>query len=213
MSPGIRTADDNRPPRAGAPALHSQGRGYLGPCGRAGNHYADANGVTGLTASYWINAALRSVIWFGLTVGLAFIRKPRGASIMSLRTDHVAWLGGGILLAGIALHLWSTVSLARGERHRASEPGALVAVGPFRYVRHPVYLAGITMLLGVGLLYPSWQATDLLVPLGLLAYFHVAVIRVEEPELRRRFGRTYDEYCERVPRWIPRRPASVPRRP
>jgi protein-S-isoprenylcysteine O-methyltransferase Ste14 len=40
-------------------------------------------------------------------------------------------------------------------------------------------------------------------PLLLLAYFHVAVLRIEEPELRRRFGSKYEAYCERVPRWFP----------
>lgn len=171
--------------------------------------YADADRVTHLAPTYWINAALRSVIWLGLAVGLAFIKTPRGASILSLRTDDVVWLGGGVLIAGLALHLWSTVSLARGERKRATDPSALVTDGPFRYVRNPVYLAGITMLLGMGLLYPSWQPADLVLPLVLLGYFHFAVVRVEEPELRRRLGTTYDEYCTRVPRWVPRRPAST----
>lgn len=159
--------------------------------------------MTGLVPSFWIHAALRSIIWFGLAIGLAFIKKPRGASILSLRADYLVWLGGGILLAGLALHFWSTVSLARGQQRLATDPVALVKDGPFRYVRHPVYTAGITMLLGVELLYASWQPTDLVVPLGLFAYFHIAVMRVEEPALRRRFGKAYDAYCERVPRWIP----------
>jgi protein-S-isoprenylcysteine O-methyltransferase Ste14 len=75
--------------------------------------------------------------------------------------------------------------------------------GPFRYVRNPIYLAGITLLLGVGLLYPTWEAKDLVLPLLLLVYFHVAVVRVEEPALRQLFSATYDEYCKRVPRWFP----------
>jgi protein-S-isoprenylcysteine O-methyltransferase Ste14 len=163
-----------------------------------------------VTPSFLTNAALRSIIWFGLAVGLAFIKKAPNASILSLRTDGVAWLGGGVLLAGAVLHLWSTVALARGEWRRTPATIALVSDGPFRFVRHPIYLAGILMLLGVGLLYPSWRPTDLVLPLGLLAYFHVAVLRVEEPELRRRLGAPYDEYCARVPRWLPRRPRSAP---
>ena len=95
-----------------------------------------------MVPSFWINAALRSVIWFGLTVGLAFIKKPREAGVLSLRTDVVVWLGGSLRIAGIALHLRSTISLARGERHRAPEPGALVVDGPLGYVRNPVHLAG-----------------------------------------------------------------------
>jgi protein-S-isoprenylcysteine O-methyltransferase Ste14 len=82
--------------------------------------------------------------------------------------------------------------------------------GPFRYIRNPIYLAGITLLLGVSLLYPTWEATDLLLPLLLLVYFHVVVIRIEEPALRKHFGPTYEEYCNRVPRWLPA-PSSLSR--
>ena len=151
---------------------------------------------------FWINAALRSVIWLGAAVGLAYFKKPDGASLLAVRTDAIGWLGGGIVLAGLALHFWSSVTLARGER-----PGAAASTpvtdGPFRYVRNPIYLAGITLLLGVGLLYSTWRAVDLALPLLLLVYFHLAVVWVEEPELRRQFGSEYEEYCERVPRWLP----------
>ena len=152
---------------------------------------------------FWINAAIRSVIWLGGAVGLALLKKPDGASILTVRTGAVGWLAGGIVLAGLALHFWSSVTLARGERQGSAGAGVLVTDGPFRYVRNPIYLAGITLLLGVGLLYSTWQAKDLVLPLLLLVYFHLSVVRVEEPALRRRLGSTYEEYCKRVPRWFP----------
>lgn len=34
-------------------------------------------------------------------------------------------------------------------------------------------------------------------------FTHWVVVRVEEPELRERFGKTYDAYCREVPRWLP----------
>ncbi len=154
-----------------------------------------------MTPQFWINAALRSVIWLGVAGGLAYVKKPNGASVLAVRTDAIGWLGGGIALAGLVLHFWSSATLARGERQEAAS--APVTDGPFRYVRNPIYLAGITLLLGVGMLYFPWRAVDLGLPLLLLVYFHVAVVRVEEPELRRRFGSKYEEYCERVPRWLP----------
>ena len=151
----------------------------------------------------WINAALRSVIWLGAAVGLAYLKKPDDASLLAVRTDAIGWLGGGIVLAGLALHFWSSATLARGERQgpAVSTP---VSDGAFGYVRNPIYLAGLTLLLGVGLLYGPLRAGDLGLPLVLLLYFHVAVVRVEEPELRRRYGVSYQEYCEQVPRWLPR---------
>ena len=159
-------------------------------------------------AQFWINAALRSVIWLGGAGCLAYYKKPEGASLLAVRTDAIGWLGGGIVFASLAFHFWSSMSLARGERPGA-ETTAFVTYGPFRYVRNPIYLAGITLLLGVGLLYSTWRAVDLVLPLLLLLYFHVAVVWFEEPALRRRFGSTYEEYCKRVPRWLPVPTASA----
>ena len=154
----------------------------------------------GVTPQLWINVALRSVIWVGAAIGLAWFKSD--ASLLAVRADAVGLLGGGMVLAGLVLHCWSTAALARGE-HQGVTASAPVADGPFRYVRNPIYLAGLTLLLGVGLLYAPWRALDVGLPLVLLLYFHVAVVRVEEPELRRRFGSTYEAYCERVPRWFP----------
>jgi protein-S-isoprenylcysteine O-methyltransferase Ste14 len=167
-----------------------------------------------VTPQFWVNAALRSVIWLGAAVGWAHFKKPDGASLLAVRTDAIGSLGAGIVLAGLALHVWSSATLAEGERlgPAANTP---VTDGPFRYVRNPIYLAGITLLLGVGLLYAPLRTVDFVVPLLLLLYFHVAVIRVEEPELRRRYGAKYQAYCERVPRWLPDlfRPSSGPADP
>lgn len=156
-----------------------------------------------MTPPPWINAALRSVIWLGGAAGLAYLKKPDGASVLAGRPDAIGWLAGGICVAALALHVLSNVSLARGERQATAGTSPLVTDGPFRYVRNPIYLAGITLLLGVGLLYPTWEAEDLVLPLLLFVFFHLAVVRVEEPALRQHFDLTYKEYCKRVPRWFP----------
>lgn len=149
----------------------------------------------------WVNIALRSFVWLGGAAWLAYLKKPDGESILAVRDDPIGWLGGGLLAAGLAFHLWSNVTLARGE----SQVGAaLVVKGPYQYVRNPIYLAGIPLLLGTYLLYSKWKSADLVAALVLLTFFHVRVVRFEEPALRRRFGTTYEEYCRRVPRWIPR---------
>lgn len=164
-----------------------------------------------MAPQFWVNAALRSIIWLGAAVGLAYFKKPDGASLLAVRTDAIGWLGAGIVLVGLALHSWSSATLARGER-QGPAAGTPVTDGPFRYVRNPIYLAGITLLLGVGLLYAPWRTVDFGLPLLLLLYFHVAVVRVEEPELRRRYGSKYEEYWERVPRWFPQLKAEARRK-
>ncbi|HYG21455.1 MAG TPA: isoprenylcysteine carboxylmethyltransferase family protein [Verrucomicrobiae bacterium] len=158
-----------------------------------------------MSLQFWINAALRSVIWLGAAAGLAYF-KTDGTSVLAVRTDPLGWLGGAVVIVGLVLHFSSTVTLARGERQGGGGvASAPVTDGPFRYVRNPIYLGGITLLLGVGLLYPPWRPVDLGLPLLLFIYFHVAVVRFEEPELQGRFGSTFKEYCDRVPRWFPGR--------
>ena len=56
-----------------------------------------------------------------------------------------------------------------------------------------------------------WAEALYLASLGVMLYAlaisvgaHLLVVHVEEPELRRRFGPSYEEYCRRVPRWLPR---------
>ena len=157
-----------------------------------------------MATPFWLNAVLRSLVWLGATAFLANLKKPHGATLAVVRPDFIGWLGGGLLLAGTVLHIWSNVSLARGEH--ASHHGAdgVVTHGPYRWTRNPIYLAGIPLLLGACLLHSTVSVTDFVAGLPLMAFFHFRVVRFEEPELRRRFGQSYEEYCHRVPRWIPR---------
>lgn len=153
---------------------------------------------------WWTLAMPRSVVWLGGAACLAYLKQPAGANLLAVRKDAIGWLGAGIFLTGIAGHAWSNVCLARGESERVEAGGALVTTGPFQHVRNPIYLAGIMMLLGVSLLYSPWSVIDLVALLLLLTFFHLRVVRAEEPALSRRFGPTFEEYCRQVPRWVPR---------
>ena len=155
-----------------------------------------------MTPPPWINAAIRSVIWLGGAAGLAYVKKPDGASVLAVRQDAIGWLAGGICAAGLALHVWGNVSLARGERQATAGRSHLSRTG--RFGTSEIRSSSRNhVLFGVGLLYPAWEAKDLVLPLLLLCDFHLAVFRVEEPALRQRFSPTYEEYCKRVPRWFP----------
>jgi protein-S-isoprenylcysteine O-methyltransferase Ste14 len=141
-----------------------------------------------------ISALLRSAVWLGGAGFYGYLKQPAGGGILATRADG----------AGLALHCWSNVVLARSESGPVQTPAALAVTGPFRFVRNPIYLAGIALLAGIGLLYAPWRAADLAMPAVLLVFFHLRVVRVEEPTLRNRFGAAYDDYCRRVPRWLPR---------
>ena len=155
------------------------------------------------SVNWWINALLPSIIWLGAAGFYAHLKKPAGVGVLEVRTDALGRLGAGLLGAGFALHCWSAVVRA-GHGSGRRQAATLAVTGPYRFMRNPIYLAGITLLAGIGLLYGPWHVADLAMPGALFAYFHLAVVRFEEPALRSQFGASYSAYCQRVPRWLPR---------
>ncbi|HEU5388283.1 MAG TPA: isoprenylcysteine carboxylmethyltransferase family protein, partial [Streptosporangiaceae bacterium] len=119
----------------------------------------------------------------------------------------VAWEAVPVIAAGAALYLWCAWNFAtvgRGTPGLWDAPRRVVAHGPYRWVRNPIYLAALLVVLGEAALFGSLR---LLAYAGVLAAcFHLFVTGYEEPALRRRFGPAYLAYRHAVPRWIPRRP-------
>jgi protein-S-isoprenylcysteine O-methyltransferase Ste14 len=118
-----------------------------------------------------------------------------------------AWEAVPVIAAGAALYVWCVWNFAAvggGTPGPWDPPSRVVAAGPYRWVRNPIYLAALLIVLGEAWLFLS---LPLLAYVGAVAvFFHLLVTGYEEPALRRRFGRTYLEYQRTVPRWIPRRP-------
>jgi len=124
-----------------------------------------------------------------------------------------AWEAVPVIAAGIALYVWCVWNFAtvgRGTPGLWDAPSRVVAVGPYRWVRNPIYVAALLIVLGEAWLFMSlW----LLAYAGVMAvFFHLFVTGYEERTLRRRFGDTYLEYRHMVPRWIPRPPGHIRRR-
>jgi protein-S-isoprenylcysteine O-methyltransferase Ste14 len=77
---------------------------------------------------------------------------------------------------------------------------ALVTDGPYRWSRNPLYLAMLTIYLGIAIAAGSLWGLVLVVPLfGLIS---ATVIAREERYLERKFGDVYRQYCARVRRWL-----------
>jgi protein-S-isoprenylcysteine O-methyltransferase Ste14 len=117
------------------------------------------------------------------------------------------WIGGAMVLAGIAPMAWSFLSFVfrgRGTPAPFDPPRLLVVDGPYRYVRNPMYLGAILSLLGAALYYASpWLAAY---AAAFALWAHLFVRFYEEPRLRRAFGDDYAAYAARVRRWLPGRP-------
>ena len=120
-----------------------------------------------------------------------------------------AWPALVVIAVGAALYLscvWMFAVVGRGTPGPWDAPRRVVAAGPYRWVRNPIYLAALFVVVGEAWLFLS---LPLLVYAGAMAVvFHLFVIGYEEPTLHRRFGDAYLDYRRRVPRWRPR----IPRR-
>jgi protein-S-isoprenylcysteine O-methyltransferase Ste14 len=114
-------------------------------------------------------------------------------------------VGVAMIVAGAPLFfrfLERFVRQGHGTPAPIAPPQHLVVTGPFRYVRNPGYIAVVCIVIGEALLLGSG---GVLAYVGMLAIgFHLFVVLYEEPDLRRRFGAEYEQYCRDVPRWLPR---------
>ena len=114
---------------------------------------------------------------------------------------------GLVLLAGAAIYfqcLGAFGAFGRGTPAPIDPPKRLVVRGPYRYVRNPMYLGVLTVILGWALFFGSWPLAGYGAAVGVA--FHAFVVGVEEPMLRRRFGEPYARYGREVDRWLPRLP-------
>jgi protein-S-isoprenylcysteine O-methyltransferase Ste14 len=94
------------------------------------------------------------------------------------------------------------VFVGKGTPAPFDPPRRLVATGPYRLLRNPMYLGAGLALGGAALFYRS-------VPLvayaaAFLIVMHGFVVVYEEPTLRGTFGKDYEAYCQRVGRWWPK---------
>jgi protein-S-isoprenylcysteine O-methyltransferase Ste14 len=112
------------------------------------------------------------------------------------------WPGALVAVLGQAVQLWAAGVLP------IRKTSGLCDAGPYALVRNPMYIG--RFLLGLGLALLTWR-WPIVVAFAVLfaAYAHLRVRR-EERRLRDALGEEYDEYCRRVPRWVPRLGVTTP---
>ncbi len=155
---------------------------------------------------------LRTLIFLVLVPGTVLFYIPIEIASSTERLvplGPLRFLGLGPLALGIAIVLWCARDFAvkgRGTPAPIDPPKELVVRGLYRYVRNPMYVGAVLILVG----HVGWfLALELLLYLALvLLAFHLFVVLYEEPALTRKFGDAYRDYQAAVPRWIPRPPKN-----
>ena len=80
------------------------------------------------------------------------------------------------------------------------EPIKAVTSGLYRYSRNPMYLSVFVTSLGMGFIYEDFFI--LVYALFVFVLFHLAVVFIEEPHLKVKFGESYAEYIKKTRRWL-----------
>ena len=151
--------------------------------------------------------ALKSLLFLVLAAGLGavyipFVLLPKGPQVETGPFAYLAiplWLASGVT---VLLCFWDFTFKGRGTPNPLDPPTELVATGPYRYVRNPIYVGVLTIIIGDFLWFRSiWMLAYAVVAfLGM----HLFVTLYEEPTLKAKFGLAYENYCKSVPRWIPK---------
>lgn len=111
--------------------------------------------------------------------------------------------GIALIVLGVALSAWGRLTFSRSgaEIFPSSEKhSTLVASGPFRFTRNPMYLGIAVIGLGAALTAGTWLMW--LVPIIVFALDQFVIIPFEEGSMERAYGDAYRGYKARVRRWI-----------
>jgi protein-S-isoprenylcysteine O-methyltransferase Ste14 len=127
----------------------------------------------------------------------------------SVATSAVILAGALIAAVGAVLRVWGAAWLGPATvLNSRMKAGTVMADGPYRYVRNPLYLGLLFMLAALALLMPPTGALFVLIAAPLFLF---RLILGEEAFLLKQLGEPYREYLRSVPRLIPRLRTSLPR--
>ena len=132
----------------------------------------------------------------------------QGSDDLVLAIPSVWMLGLLPMLLGASLYLWCAGAftfIGKGTPAPIDAPKNLVVQGPYRWVRNPMYVAVLSVVLGEAMLFHSLMLVGYAVLFWVIV--HSFVVLVEEPSLQAQFGASYEAYRRTVPRWIPRIPS------
>jgi protein-S-isoprenylcysteine O-methyltransferase Ste14 len=125
-----------------------------------------------------------------------------GASLPQMLAQIVGMilLAIGVFLFASSLRRFATEG--KGTLAPWDPPSRLVLHGPYRFVRNPMISGVIFVLFGEALGLLSKPHLEWALIFLVLNFIYIPIL--EEPQLKRRFGTDYVEYCRHVPRLIPR---------
>ena len=116
----------------------------------------------------------------------------------------VSIIGFSITLVGQLIRMLTIglVYVIRGGRKKRIYAEGLVLDGLFSHCRNPMYVGNILMIIGLSIFSNSLLSVSILIPLFIFIYQSIVI--AEEDFLRSKFKEGFQDYCNKVNRWIPR---------
>lgn len=153
------------------------------------------------------------VFWWVFLVflpwGILTLENSLGLAWWRFRGVYWQWAGAILFVLGGALGLtsgWIMAIRGEGTPLPADCPRVLVVSGPYRYLRNPMAVAGLSQGVAVGL----FLGSPAIIAYALLGgpIWHHFVRPWEEADLEQRFGEPYRRYRAAVRCWLPRSPGK-----
>jgi protein-S-isoprenylcysteine O-methyltransferase Ste14 len=146
---------------------------------------------------YYFDQVRFGVAVLQLLAPSADLSAPSGRHSLQL----IYGLGAGLVFAGALLRTWATAYMRADVVHGLKlHVQTLVADGPYRHTRNPLYLGVMLMALGLGMM--ASRAGWVFLAASIFLYLF-RLIRREEAELRQTQGESYAAYCRAVPSFFP----------
>lgn len=159
--------------------------------------------------------AVKTLLWSIFVPGTITVFVP--SLLLSSRFDsfrinlsHYRFLGLIPFLIGVMIYIWCAwdfTFIGKGTPAPFDPPKQLVVKGPYQYVRNPMYVFVALALIGEATFFET--TILVLVVAVVIPFIHLWVVLYEEPTLRRKFGESYERYCQRVSRWLPGLPHRI----
>ena len=153
---------------------------------------------------HFILFGLRLTALVAFAGGLIWMINPAWMAWSSLPLPiWLRWIGLVLVAIGGSLLVWTFHNLGKNltDTVVTRQEHSLVTSGPYRWVRHPFYLAGALGTMGGSLAMANWFFAIGGVIVFTFLYFRT---RIEEERLVARFGDEYRNYMQRVGRFLPR---------
>lgn len=140
-------------------------------------------------------------LWFWLLPGwLGFRVDNAGAA-------RWRWLAAIPSVVGFSVAMrcvWDFGWTGHGTPAPMIPPSRLVVVGFYRYVRNPMYSGLAAGWIGLWIVFGHASLAAIAAVAAVALGVHLFVVFYEEPTLRGKFGKAYEEYRHNVHRWWPR---------